>query len=116
MATAASAAGKGDQVTVLRPLNRLGSVIACGAAAVAIAAPVAQADAWAADGPQMALITEHSLGQNGPASNAQRCGQLDPWAYRLVCGGARPAGSGTRVASASSAAQVVRSAGFDWRD
>jgi hypothetical protein len=96
-------------------------VIACAAAAVAIAAPIAQADSWGADGPQVALITEHSLGQNGPASKPLRCGELDPWAYRLVCGGARSNGSGTRLASsptspASSGSQVVSSGSFDWRD
>jgi hypothetical protein len=117
MSTAAFAAGKGDKVTVLRRLYRFGPVIACAAAALAIAAPLAQADSWGAHGLQIALITEHSLGQNGTASSALRCGQLDPWAYRLVCG----ASSGTRVASlptshASSDSQVVRSAGFDWRD
>ena len=98
-------------------------MIACLAACFAIASPIARSDSWGADGQtSSALITEHSLGQNGPASTAVRCGQLDPWAYRLVCSGS---GSGadrtTRVAevatsSTASGSQVSQSTGFDWLD
>jgi hypothetical protein len=106
----------------LTPLyRRLGALTACGVAATVIAAPIAHANWGSTAGGQqpVPLITEHSLGQNRPASNALRCRRLDPWAYRLVCAGAGSNVSATRNASSptsigSAASQAVKSTRFDW--